>query len=253
MSVPNEYALPPLTEAPRLEPSMASPSSAATWGVLLESITGTGRSRLKTLCAFTTLAMTGVAVIQHVSDSSESATPVAGEPPALVSARASLPRVEGAAKELSLVSELRALTGLNVVQIARMLGVTRATVYAWERGTLPRGEREAHVLEALSFARGAARQFPEARALKQWLMTPAAPELETPLQLMAQRRWRPLRGLLVQARAGDSALRAPRPLEGSARPLEHAELRQALRSLSPPTSREDLESEETTGEPPVEA
>ena len=252
MSVPNEYGLPPLTEAPRLETSTTLPSTV-TWGPLLESITGTGRSRLATLRAFTILAVTGVTAVQQVSDSSEPAS-AGGEPPAWVSALSvgPVPRVHRSAQEPSPVAELRALTGLSVAQLAQVFDVTRATVYAWERGTLPRGEREAHLLEALSFARSASRQFPEARALKQWLMTPVGPE--TPLQLMAQRRWRPLRGLLAQARASASTLRTPQPLQGRARALEHAELRQALRNLSPPPAHEDLESdEETTGEPSAEA
>lgn len=252
MSVPNEYSLPPLmTEAPRLETSTALPSTAA-WGPVLETITGIGRSRWATFCAFTTLAVTGINV-RHVADSSESSL-VGDEPPALVSAPmvGPVPLVHRSAQELSPVAELRAMTGLNVVQLAQMFDVTRATVYAWERGTLPRGEREAHLLEALSFARSASRQFPEARALKQWLMTPVGPE--TPLQLMAQRRWRPLRGLLAQARASASTLRTPQPLQGRTRALEHAELRQALRNLSPPPAHEDLGSaEETTGEPSAEA
>jgi hypothetical protein len=124
-------------------------------------------------------------------------------------------------------------------------------VYSWDKGTPPRGERESHLLEALAFARGAAEHFPKAQAFKQWLMTPVAPGQETPLRLMAQRRWRPLRGLLFQVRANASTLSTPQPLRGVARSLDRTESRRARQGLSPPPAREDLESieEEMPGEP----
>lgn len=245
MPVLNDSLLPPLTEAPRPEtpPSGWLPSS--TLGTLLETITGTGMSQAATLFAFT-LTMTGVPFIREASEVSESPRPVV-ELPVLDPTAAETPvsHARHASGQLSPMTELRERTGLNVVQLAELFAVTRATIYAWERGALPRGERESHVLEALAFVRNAAEQFPDTRALKQWLMTPVAAGTDTPLKLMAQRRWRPLRGFLVQARTSSSQLGRPEPLRGGARPLEPGELRRATRSLSPPPAHED---EESTGQ-----
>jgi DNA-binding transcriptional regulator YiaG len=188
------------------------------------------------------LAMTGVPVVRNIPDGTESAC-VVSEVPSLSSRsvinQAQHPR--RTSHKPSPLAELRERTNLSVVQLAQLFNVTRATIYSWERGTPPRGERETHVLEALAFVRNASAQFPDTQILKQWLMTPVAPGLDTPLNLMAQRRWRPLRGILLQARTPTAVLHATEPLRSAAQPIERAEFRRVVRNLSPPPALEDVD------------
>jgi hypothetical protein len=148
---------------------------------------------------------------------------------------------------------LRALTDLTVQQLADVFDIKRGAFHGWLNGTSPRGERESHLLETLKFIETAATQFQDTQALKQWLLTPVAPGAETPLQLMKQRRWRALQGLLVRART-PSSLPTPPPLSGTVRQLSPEALRQEAERLSPPPAREDLEEaggqegERTAGE-----
>ncbi len=196
---------------------------------------------------FAKLAIFGVAtaLIARWGQTLQNATGT-GEPP---TAREAATRPDHPAERL------RALTDLNVQQLADVFDITRGAFYGWLNGTSPRGERESHLLEALKFVETAARQLKDTQTLKQWLLTPVAPGAETPLHLMKQRRWRALQGLLVRARTPSSFLPTPQPLSGTVRQLSPDALRLEAERLSPPPAREDLEEaggqegERPSGEP----
>ncbi len=236
----DEWSPLPMTEVPQTKPAPYRAPLAFVED-FLNAVTGTGKSQAVTLCAFT-MAMTGAPLINEGWNALEVPAlvhrqgPVESGPTEHSEAPA---RSEGA--EHSALSELRERTSLNVTQLAELFGVARATIYSWQGDTSPRGDRENHLLEALAFVRSASEQFPVPSALKQWLMTPVAADAETPLQLMAQRRWRPLRGLLVRARTPSTFLNRPEPLSGHVQPLSAEQLRRAAAQLSPPSAREDLE------------
>jgi transcriptional regulator with XRE-family HTH domain len=136
------------------------------------------------------------------------------------------------------IERLRELTGLGMEQLATLFDVSRGAVYKWREGSLPRGERQAHLQEALTFAEAAFERFRDARELNAWLHKPVAPGEQTPLQLMSERRWRALRGLLLQTRSplGPPPERFPGPLPT----LSPQQSREVTERLSPRSALEDL-------------
>jgi len=225
MNAPRDWSLPTLstTEAPHppLAPTLRWSPTLPPLGLFLETVTGTGSTLVLALCLFSPGRITDSHTLLRTQASPTEAARLPQPVPPL--------------------TRLRELTGLTVQQLADVFGVTRAAAYEWLNGTQPRGERQAHLLEALQFIETAAEQLRGSQELSQWLQTPVAPGAETPLQLMGERRWRALRGLLVRARTPASFARVPEPLPMPVASLSPEALREARERLSPSPALEDSE------------
>ncbi|WP_309895854.1 helix-turn-helix transcriptional regulator [Archangium sp.] len=236
MNAPRDW---PLLTNPTTEAPHPTPAPALRWsptlpplGPFLETVTGTGSTLALALLLFSpgritdshtllrTQAFPHVALSPLADDASETGRLPRPVPPLM---------------------RLRELTGLTVKQLAEVFGVTRAAAHEWLNGTQPRGERQAHLLEALQFIETAAEQLQGQQELSQWLQTPVAAGAQTPLQLMGERRWRALRGLLVSARTSASFARVPEPLPMPVSSLSPEALREARERLSPSPALEDSE------------
>lgn len=217
------------TEAPRPR-YLPRPSHTATWPFegLLEAVTSSTPQSTWALALmlFSPEAMTDAQTVRFRPVVVQMCPPPAALAPA--------------APRQSELERLRELTGLSMEQLAELFGVTRGSLYKWREGAAPRGERQAHLQEVLQFAEAAAEQFQGSAALNAWLQRPVSAGERTPLQLMAERRWRVLRGLLVQAR-GSPVRHVPEPFPGPLRPRSAEELREAAERLSPRSALEDLE------------
>ncbi len=224
----------PKTEAPHSTsaPALRWSTTLPALGPFLETVTGTGNTLAIMLCLFSPGRITDSHTLLRMQASPHV---VLSPLPDEVSEAARLPQ------PVPPLTRLRELTGLTVQQLADVFDVTRATAYEWLNGTLPRGERQAHLLEALQFIETAAEQFRASQELSQWLQTPVAPGAETPLQLMGERRWRALRGLLVRMRTPASFARVPEPLPMPVASLSPEALREARERLSPSPALEDSE------------
>ncbi len=229
----------PLLTNPTTEAPHPTPAPALRWsptlpplGPFLETVTGTGSTLVLALCLFSPGRVTDSHTLLRTQASPHVVlSPLADSAPEAVRSPQPVPPLK----------RLRELTGLTVQQLADVFGVTRAAASAWLNGTQPRGERQAHLLEALQFIETAAEQLQGQQELSQWLQTPVAPGAQTPLQLMGERRWRALRGLLVSARTPASFARVPEPLPLPVASLSPEALREARERLSPSPALEDSE------------
>jgi transcriptional regulator with XRE-family HTH domain len=219
------------TEAPQPR-YLPRPSRTATWPFegLLEAMTSSTPQGtwVLALMLFSPEAMTDAQTVRFQPVVQVRPVPLALVPP--------IPRQNE-------LERLRELTGLSMEQLAELFDVSRGALYKWREGAVPRGERQAHLQEALQFAEAAAEQFQGTAALNAWLQRPISAGERTPLQLMAERRWRVLRGLLVQAR-GSPLRHVPKPFPGPLPQRSAEELREAAERLSPRSALEDLEPEE---------
>jgi len=236
MNALRDWPLPTLstTEAPHPTPALTLPWSTTlpALGPFLETVTGTGSTLVLALCLFSPGRITESHTILRTQGASHAAlSPLADD----ASETAPLTR------PVPPLMRLRELTGLTVKQLAEVFGVMEDAAYEWLNGTQPRGERQAHLLEALQFIETAAEQLRGSQELSQWLQTPVAPGAQTPLQLMGERRWRALRGLLVRMRTPASFARVPEPLPMPVASLSPEALREARERLSPSPALEDSE------------
>jgi transcriptional regulator with XRE-family HTH domain len=141
--------------------------------------------------------------------------------------------------EASAVDRLAALTGLEMEKLADLLGVSRATLYAWRGGAKPRGSKRDHLHQVAAVMEEVAQRVGGAREVAAWLLTPSAASNRRPCDILRDRRYDICRSMLTRRAAARVALpqRAPRMLSPS-------ELRHRLDQVSRKPSVEDYERDE---------
>lgn len=126
------------------------------------------------------------------------------------------------------VAHLRALSGLEMGQLATILNVTRTTCYKWLRGgTMPHEKHRRHLLRTTSLMYEAAARLGPGLAL--WLQTPEGSRDARPMDYLAEHRYEAFKGRL---------LRVPPP-SWQPSPLPPEELARRLRLLQPRPTPED--------------
>ncbi len=141
--------------------------------------------------------------------------------------------------EAAATARLLAVSGVEKEKIATLLGVSRTTLYAWLRGSRPRGSKRDHLLQVTAVVDEAAQRLGSPRSVAAWLVTPSAASGRAPFDVLKERRYDLSRAMLTRRRTARPTLpqRAPRRIVGS-------ELRGALDRLSPRPSIDDYETEE---------
>ncbi|MCL5257366.1 MAG: hypothetical protein M1319_06170 [Chloroflexi bacterium] len=102
---------------------------------------------------------------------------------------ASSPRAERAgpaapAPHLAAVAAIKSLTMLPQERIARLLGVSRQALHAWERGRPIADANRQKVFQVLGILERAARNHKTPAEMQAWLDSPRGPDGRTPAQLL---------------------------------------------------------------------
>lgn len=84
---------------------------------------------------------------------------------------------------------IRVSTGLSMKRIAQLLGVTRPTLYAWQRGAAITDANRRRLLTVREILNRASRHHNTRTALMSWLDTPGTSNSDTPFQLLANQEF----------------------------------------------------------------
>lgn len=149
-----------------------------------------------------------------------------------------------AAPTASPAAELRRLSGITVAELAQVFGVSRPAYQAWIRGVQPRPRHRDHLLAALALVREAYARLGATYAVRDWLRAPVRSGGSRPLDLLTRKEFDVLRGYLLRAAGGRSAVRPLEPVQRNLPKLSRAELRDALRAIDSPVwpGEEDSDS-----------
>lgn len=107
-------------------------------------------------------------------------------------------------------TRLRMLTGLDAARLAELFGISRVAYQGWIGGVQPAFTRQEHLMQVLAFAEEANERFGSASAVRQWLIAPVSPGGPVPLELLRQRRYDTVRGLLLRVRRGNELVKPVR-------------------------------------------
>lgn len=158
--------------------------------------------------------------------------PASAEPLRLLPQRAGVIAVTPA-------EELRTLSGLSPVLLARIFGVSRTTYYKWIEGATPRDARFQHLVDVLAHIKEAQQRLSPSVDIAAWLRTPVAPGGKNPLDYLAAQRFSTFRGLLLRATSAQAGFSSPLPSALALPPLSRADYLAGRERVSPTPRIED--------------
>jgi transcriptional regulator with XRE-family HTH domain len=139
---------------------------------------------------------------------------------------------------------LRAVSGLDVEQLANIFGISRTTYHKWMNGSsTPRRRHREHLLEVLSHVEKAAQRLGSRNMVTNWLLTPISVVDKKPIEYLAMRQYSEFRGFLLQVRTGQEVIRPLTPSNRVPRELSDEEIRDALERLRPRARVEEDDQE----------
>ena len=134
--------------------------------------------------------------------------------------------------------ELRQVSGLYLRELATLLGVSKTAYCSWCAGAGTRAQHQEHLLQVLTLMKEAyARLGGDAAAVRRWLLTPLWPGGATPFELASGRKYRALRGAIIDLAVAQRSFRPVEPFRYTYRPLSRREIEDRLDRLRPHTTR----------------
>ena len=141
---------------------------------------------------------------------------------------AETPSVETSAERL------RAISGLEIEQLAKIFLVSRTTYHKWVKNdSIPNSKHREHLLEVLSHVEKAAQRLGSQRAAANWLLTPILATGKKPIEYLATRKYSVFRGFLLSVQTGQEVLRASTLSKREYRELSKEEVEDSLERLRP--------------------
>ena len=128
---------------------------------------------------------------------------------------------------------LRAVSGLDVEQLAGIFSVSRTTYHKWINGARPHRRHREHLLEVHSLVEKAAQRLGSQSAVTSWLLTPISATGKKPIEYLATHQYSEFRGFLLQVRSGREVIRSLTPSNRVHRELSHEEATHTLERLRP--------------------
>ena len=103
-------------------------------------------------------------------------------------------------------SRLREISGIGVTELSWLFGVSRPSFHRWMTGTIPRRRHREHLSQALALIEEALRRLGNSQAVSAWLNRSVSAAGTRPLDLLRDKQFLSLRGLLSKRTAGQVVL-----------------------------------------------